>query len=176
MSLMSTRLQVCHSFILPHVLVYKPCRACLSQWRFLAPCGLGTHNCCWYVMCTCCGLLADARAPLASGPASEADSDEEKTDTIASFLDKQLEEEFKNEEIASQTKTDLNETLSKEKVRSYLPVVQAVPTSPIICEAVGYTESAVMSTLLMTRLLCHTTLVGSAGISSRAGGQSEPIL
>jgi hypothetical protein len=41
---------------------------------------------------------------------------EENTETIASYLNKQLEEEFKNEEIASQTKTDLNETLSKEKV------------------------------------------------------------
>ena len=72
---------------------------------------------CWFGMSTLCCLLADARAPVALGPASEAETDDEKTDTIASFLDKQLEEEFKNEEIASQTKTDLNETLSKEKAR-----------------------------------------------------------
>lgn len=41
---------------------------------------------------------------------------DESTETIAEFLDKQLENEFRNEELASQAKTDLNETLSKEKV------------------------------------------------------------
>lgn len=60
---------------------------------------------------------ADAQPPQALGPLSEDDATgEEKGDSLAVYFDKQLEVEFKNEEIASQTKTDLNETLSKEKV------------------------------------------------------------
>ena len=61
---------------------------------------------------------ADAQPSQALGPLSEEDgAGEEKSDSLAVYLDKKLEVEFKNEEIASQTKTDLNETLSKEKVR-----------------------------------------------------------
>jgi hypothetical protein len=36
--------------------------------------------------------------------------------TFAQYIDKQLENEFRNEELASLNKQDLNETLSKEKV------------------------------------------------------------
>lgn len=53
------------------------------------------------------------------GPAAEG------KETIAEFLDKQLENEFRNEEIASQTKTDLNETLSKEKVSTHCVYLHA---------------------------------------------------
>lgn len=47
---------------------------------------------------------------------TEADIEDDGTHTIAAFLDKRLEHEFRNEELASQSRTDLNETLSKEKV------------------------------------------------------------
>eukprot|EP00892_Ulva_mutabilis_P000016 jgi/Ulvmu1/10014/UM059_0063.1 len=66
------------------------------------------------------GQLEDVFDPSQNGaePAPEfdqPDQEEDGTNTIAAFLDKHLEQEFRNEELASQSKTDLNETLSKEK-------------------------------------------------------------
>jgi hypothetical protein len=59
---------------------------------------------------------ANLGAAEAPGPTNDDEHDKGKQ-TIASFLDKQLENEFRQEELASQTKVDLNETLSREKVQ-----------------------------------------------------------
>ena len=61
-------------------------------------------------------------AELSAGDAASAGADvpsgakKEEKGTIAQYLDKQLENEFRNEELASLKREDLNETLSREKV------------------------------------------------------------
>ena len=64
------------------------------------------------------GAVVDASAVIDGDAATNAtESSKEEKGTIAQYLDKQLENEFRNEEMASQNKVDLNETLTKEKVR-----------------------------------------------------------
>ena len=64
-------------------------------------------------------MLADADidTDLEEAAHDQQEASGEEKATIAQYIDKQLEEEFKNEELASLSKTDLNETMAKEKVR-----------------------------------------------------------
>lgn len=62
-------------------------------------------------------VLADAEH---GEDALAGDQSLEEKATIAQYIDKQLEEEFKNEELASLNRVDLNETMAKEKARRCL--------------------------------------------------------
>ena len=61
-----------------------------------------------------CCAHADATAEAPANATNATKEDEHVT--IAQYIDKQLENEFKDEEAATHEHHDLNETLSKEKV------------------------------------------------------------
>lgn len=61
--------------------------------------------------------------------ATNATKEDERV-TIAQYIDKQLENEFKDEEAATHEHHDLNETLSKEKVCSGAMMPRPVPSAP----------------------------------------------
>ena len=60
---------------------------------------------------------AHAGGTAGGDEANSTNSTSEEHGTIAQYIDKQLEKEFKEEEAATHERHDLNETLSKEKVR-----------------------------------------------------------
>lgn len=108
--------------------------------------------------------LADAAASQDGAEVAEhKDNDDpdgkpkEDKGTIAQYLDKRLEDEFKNEELASQTKTDLNETLNKEKACTLATTEQG---PPCVCAAacatgisVGLTWTKTLDPLISAS--CH---------------------
>ena len=80
----------------------------------------------------------DTAAVNASAP---TEAKKEEKGTIAQYLDKQLENEFRNEELASQKREDFNETLSREKVRHLktgLSVFLSAVTRPCKCCTVPF--------------------------------------
>jgi hypothetical protein len=103
-------------------------------------------------------------SPSSAAPAQATADESEDKGTIASYLNKQLGEEFKNEELASQTKTDLNETLSKEKVC-------ASACAPCLHPSV----QAEQSTLPMQSTAEAESMRIVAGVVPRAGGEGEQV-
>jgi hypothetical protein len=129
------------------------------------------------------GIASDGPSANDTSLGEDVVKKKEEKGTIAQYLDKQLEHEFKNEELASLNKQDLNETLSREKVSSpqrELVAARALhPCSMLLLAArLVYDGWRALWAPTPAKWLHRKSLGASqsrafAGISPGAGGQGD---